>query len=245
MDGKRILYLGNNFKFRTIGTVFVLSKQINMKNILLVTLFSFATSLFGQRFGYVDTDYVLQSLPQYADAQTRLDAQAANWATEIANHQATLENLLSEFQAEKILLTKEQVAEREQQITDQRKLISDLQEQRYGPQGDIISVRRNLVKPIQDQIWNAVKTVAERRKYSFVFDKGSDLVMLYSDPKYDISEEVLRMILPEGQEPVRGAKRERNTSVNPLSSPKRNMKNIENRIKVNSNLDPKNQIKNK
>lgn len=190
--------------------------------------------MFGQRFGYVDTDYVLNSLPQYADAQQRLDMQANNWATEIENHIEQLEVMLTEFQNEKILLTKDQVAEREAEIAEKRQTIKDLQAQRYGPNGDMLSVRRNLVKPIQDQIWNAVKTVAERRKYSFVFDKGSDLVMLYSDPKYDISEEVLRMVLPEGKEPIRDAKNRRtpDNSVNPMNSNKRDLKKIDNRLKI-------------
>ena len=209
-----------------------------MKNLLLVFFFSLAVDSFGQRFGYVDTDYILNSLPQYAEAQQRLDAQAGNWAQEITNHQATLENMLSEFQSEKILLTKEQITEREKQIEDQRNRIAALQEQRYGQNGDLVSVRRNLVKPIQDQIWNAVKIVAERRKYSFVFDKGSDLVMLYSDPKYDISEEVLRMVLPEGKEPVRGVQRDRGNTTNPLNSNKRDVRKIENRIKVNQDVKP-------
>ncbi|MDO5655141.1 MAG: OmpH family outer membrane protein [Flavobacteriaceae bacterium] len=205
-----------------------------MKNLLLLLITLCTTALYGQRFGYVDTEYVLNSLPQYAEAQQNLNAQAGNWSQEIQNHQASLENMLSEFQAEKILLTKEQVSEREKQIENQRKLISDLQEKRYGPQGDLIAIRRNLVKPIQDQIWNAVKTVAERRNYSFIFDKGSDLVMLYSDPKFDVSEEVLRMVLPQGKEPVRNVPRTQNNTVNPLTDQKRDIKKIDNRIKVQS-----------
>lgn len=210
-----------------------------MKNILLLAFFTFTTLMFGQRFGYVDTDYVLKSLPQYADAQSRLDMQATNWATEIQNHKDNLDVMLTEFQSEKILLTKEQIAEREKQIEDKRLLIKNLQEKRYGPEGDLLNTRRNLVKPIQDQIWNAVKTVAERRKYSFVFDKGSDLVMLYSDPKFDVSEEVLLMVLPEGQKPVKGVQKERENTVNPLTSPKREMNTIDNRIKVQPGADQK------
>ncbi len=205
-----------------------------MKNSIVIFIFLISASMFGQRFGYVDTDYVLNSLPQYADAQQRLDMQANNWATEIENHNEQLEVMLTEFQNEKILLTKDQIVEREADIAEKRQTIKDLQAQRYGPNGDMLSVRRNLVKPIQDQIWNAVKTVAERRKYSFVFDKGSDLVMLYSDPKYDISEEVLRMVLPEGKEPIRDAKNRRalDNSVNPMNSDKRDLKKIDNRLKI-------------
>ena len=218
-----------------------------MKSSFLIVLVILSANMFGQRFGYVDTDYILNSLPQYAEEQQRLDMQAVNWASEIQNHNEELEGLLMEFQNEKILLTKDQITERETQISEKRALIKQLQEQRYGPNGDMLSVRRNLVKPIQDQIWNAVKTVAERRKYSFVFDKGSDLVMLYSDPKYDISEEVLRMVLPEGKEPIRGARQNRtqNNNSNPMNNDKRDLKKIDNRLKITKPDVNKSEIKNK
>lgn len=171
-----------------------------MKKILgLVLICSLSLTVYSQRFGYLDTEYVLNSLPQYTDAQNRVDIQAKNWQQEIEGKQNTLEKMRIAFQNEKILLTKDQIAEREKQIEDSEKEITDLKEKRYGPTGDMLTTRRNLVKPIQDQIWNAVKKVAERRKYSFIFDKGSDLVILYSDPKFDISEEVLRMLLPKGK----------------------------------------------
>lgn len=216
-----------------------------MKNSLLIIVLFLSASVFSQRFGYVDTDYVLNSLPQYADAQQRLDAQANNWANEIQTHNEQLETMLLEFQNEKILMTKEQISDKELEISEKRTIIKDLQEQRYGPNGDMLNVRRNLVKPIQDQIWNAVKTVAERRKYSFVFDKGSDLVMLYSDPTYDISEEVLRMVLPQGKEPVRGTKQNQmrnNVDSNPMNSNKRGVRNIDNRLKIDKTPEVKSQV---
>lgn len=228
--------------------IFVNSNLPKMKNIFLIIVLSLSASLFGQRFGYVDTEYVLNSLPQYADAQQRLDAQANNWANEIQSHNEELEAMLLEFQNEKILMTKEQIADKETEIAEKRLLIKELQEQRYGPNGDMLNVRRNLVKPIQDQIWNAVKTVAERRKYSFVFDKGSDLVMLYSDPTYDISEEVLRMVLPQGQEPVRGTRQNQNradSKDNPMNQQKRNIKNIDNRLKIDKAPDALKTVENK
>lgn len=227
--------------------IFVNSNLPKMKNLLLIFVICLSASVYGQRFGYVDTDYVLNSLPQYADAQQRLEVQANNWANEIQSHTETLEAMLLEFQTEKILMTKEQIAERENEIAEKRTLIKELQEQRYGPNGDMLNVRRNLVKPIQDQIWNAVKTVAERRKYSFVFDKGSDLVMLYSDPTYDISEEVLRMVLPQGQEPVRGNRQnqKRANSENPMNQQKRDIKNIDNRLKIERTPQVERAVENK
>lgn len=189
-----------------------------MKKLLgLLLICILSVTVYGQRFGYVDTEYVLNSLPQYTDAQSRVDLQAKNWQQEIESKQNILEKMRIAFQNEKVLLTKDQITEREKQIEDAEIEITELKEKRYGPTGDLLITRRNLVKPIQDQIWNAVKKVAERRKYSFVFDKGSDLVMLYSDPKFDISEEVIRMLLPKGKNKNRidGKSRQRN---NPSSA---------------------------
>ncbi|MBV7441199.1 OmpH family outer membrane protein [Weeksellaceae bacterium TAE3-ERU29] len=159
----------------------------------LISIFSFA-----QRFGYVDTDYVLENLPSYRTAQQQLQTQAENWAKEIENHQTQLEKMQQELEAERILLTKEKIQEREEKIVEKKEEIKKLQDKRYGPKGDMISSRMNLVKPIQDQVFNAVNKVAKKRNYSFIFDKANgDLIMLYSDPKYDISEEVLRTLAPD------------------------------------------------
>lgn len=155
-------------------------------------------SIFAQRFGYVDSDYILENLPSYQSAQKKLEMQATNWAKEIENHQNQLDEMISDFENEKILLTEEKIKERKEKIEKKQEEITKLQEKRYGPQGDMINTRRNLVKPIQDQIFNAVNKVAKKRNYSFVFDKANgDLVMLVSDPKYDISEEVLKVLAPD------------------------------------------------
>ncbi len=164
-------------------------------------LFSFVLLLTGllqaQRFGYVDTDYILENLPQYQQAQSQLDNRAGQWKNEIEQKQTALEDMLVEFENEKILLTDEQLKTRQNEIETKREELKQLNEKRYGPNGDLLKARQSLVKPIQDQVYNAVKKVADRRKYNFVFDKGSDLLLLYSDPKFDISEEVLRLLLPD------------------------------------------------
>ncbi|MRI62572.1 OmpH family outer membrane protein [Ornithobacterium rhinotracheale] len=161
-------------------------------------LFFLSVVTFAQRFGYVDTDYVLSNLPAYANAQKQLENQALNWAKEIENQQGVLEQMSQELETERILLPKEKVQEREAKINEKREEIKKLQLKRYGPNGDMINARKNLVKPIQDQIYNAVDKVAKRRNYSFVFDKANgDLIMIYSDPKFDISEEVLKTLAPD------------------------------------------------
>ncbi|MBS7334175.1 MAG: OmpH family outer membrane protein [Weeksellaceae bacterium] len=163
----------------------------------VVVFLGLVGSVSAQKFCYVDTQYILENLPEYTNSQNRLKTQTENWQKEIEAKQENLTKVQAAFEAEKILLTAEQVKEQEKKIADELKAIKDLQEKRYGPTGDLVFMRRALVKPIQDQIYNATKQVADKRGYSFVFDKGSDLIMIYTDPKFDISREVLNILKPE------------------------------------------------
>lgn len=169
----------------------------NMKNLILFILFFGVTlPLSAQRFGYVDTDYILENLPQYNQAQQRLKTQTEQWNQEIQNRQETLNKRQADFLNEKVLLTEDQIKKEQNEIDTELAEIQQLQEKRYGQEGDLIKLRKALVKPIQDQVWIAVKEVAERRNYGFIFDKGSDLIMVYTDPKFDISREVLLQLNP-------------------------------------------------
>lgn len=168
-----------------------------MKNLILTILFfALALPVSAQRFGYVDTDYILENLPQYTQAQQRLKAQTEQWNQEIQNRQETLKKRQADFMNEKVLLTEEQAKKEQEDLDFEAKQILELQEKRYGQDGDLIRLRKSLVKPIQDQVWAAVKEVAEKRNYGFVFDKASDLIMVYTDPKFDISREVLLKLNP-------------------------------------------------
>lgn len=168
-----------------------------MKNLILTILFfALALPASAQRFGYVDTDYILENLPQYTQAQQRLKAQTEQWNQEIQNRQETLKKRQADFMNEKVLLTEEQAKKEQEDLDFEAKQILELQEKRYGQDGDLIRLRKSLVKPIQDQVWAAVKEVAEKRNYGFVFDKASDLIMVYTDPKFDISREVLLKLNP-------------------------------------------------
>ena len=152
--------------------------------------------LFAQKFCYVDTQFILESLPEYTNSQNRLKTQTESWQKELEVKQENLAKVQASFEAEKILLTPDQIKDQEKKIAEEIKAIKELQEKRYGPNGDLVFMRRALVKPIQDQIYNATKQVADKRGYGFVFDKGSDLVMIYTDPKFDISREVLNVLVP-------------------------------------------------
>lgn len=168
-----------------------------MRNFIIIITFILGISqVNAQRFGYVDSDYILENLPSYNQAQQRLKVQTQQWNQEIQNRQDALNKRQVDFLNEKILLTEEQIKKEQSEIDAEIVAIRDLQEKRYGQNGDLINLRRSLVKPIQDQIWNAVKQVAEKRNYGFIFDKGSDLIMVYTDPKFDISREVLLILNP-------------------------------------------------
>lgn len=168
-----------------------------MKNLFIfILLIGLSSPMTAQRFGYVDTDYILENLPQYTQAQQRLKTQTEQWNQEIENRQNVLSKRQADFLNEKVLLTEEQIKKEQEEIDAEIIAIKELQEKRYGQGGDLIKLRQSLVKPIQDQVWNAVKSVAEKRNYGFIFDKGSDLIMVYTDPKFDISREVLLMLNP-------------------------------------------------
>ena len=168
-----------------------------MRNLFLTLLFCVTLiPLSAQRFGYVDTDYILDNLPQYNQAQKTLQNQTSQWSKEIQNRQEAVNKRQADFLNEKVLLTEDQIKKEEADIDQEIKDIKELQEKRYGQNGDLIRLRKSLVKPIQDQVWIAVKQVAEKRNYGFIFDKGSDLIMVYTDPKFDISREVLLELNP-------------------------------------------------
>ena len=163
----------------------------------IVVLCGFFTTLSAQKFCYVDTQYILENLPEYNSSQNRLKSQTEAWQKEIEAKQEAYNKALANFEAEKILLTPDQIKDGEKKLVDELAAIKMIQDKRYGPDGDLVKLRRSLVKPIQDQIYNATKQVADKRGYSFVFDKGSDLIMIYTDPKFDISREVLNTLKPE------------------------------------------------
>ena len=167
---------------RTRRLLFVLS-------ILLIGL-----SANAQRWAYVDTEYILQKLPKYREAQSQLDKMARDWQKEIDTEIRTYKNYALSLENERVLLTKDLIEERELQIKDKLIEIEKLQQKRFGAEGDLITQRKQLVKPIQDQVFNAVQAIAKKKRYDAVFDKSSDLIMLYYNKKYDISDKVLEKI---------------------------------------------------
>ncbi|MBJ6369343.1 OmpH family outer membrane protein [Snuella sp. CAU 1569] len=164
---------------------------------LLITLFISSYSLHAQRgvrIGYIDTEYILENVSEYQQATEQLNDKAQKWKNEIEVKLSEVEQKRKDLSNEKALLTKELVEEREEDIYFEEKEILDYQQKRFGPNGDLMLQKKQLMQPIQDQIFAAVQDIAASRKYDFIFDKSADVVMLYSAKQFDLSEQILRSI---------------------------------------------------
>ena len=155
--------------------------------LLVVSLLSQA-----QKFAYVDSKYILSHIPEYQQAQAEINKLSSQWQKDIENKYETIAKLETSLQAEKILLTDEMKQKREQEIANKRQEAKDMQKSKFGINGELFKKREELVKPIQDQIYEAIQEVASTSALMVVFDKASDSNMLYTNPKHDISDKVLK-----------------------------------------------------
>ena len=167
-----------------------------IKNILLVAVFTIASASasFAQKYAFVDTEYILSKLPDYSAAQKQLDMISVQWQKEIEAKYEEIDKLYKAYQAEQILLTEEMKRKRENEIITKEKEAKELQKQRFGVDGDLFLKRQELVKPIQDKVYNAIQELATKEKLAVVFDKSGSLTMLYSNAKYDKSDAILEAI---------------------------------------------------
>ncbi len=148
----------------------------------------------AQKFAYVDTDYILKNIPAYESAQEQLEIMSKDWQSEIESQYADVEKMYKEYQAEKVLLTEEMKQKREEEIVQKEKQVKELQKKYFGAEGDLYKKRQELIKPIQDDVFNAIKELASSGSYAVIFDAAGGASMLYSDPKYDKSDDVLQKL---------------------------------------------------
>lgn len=163
----------------------------------------------GVRIGYIDTEYILQNVPEYNEASSQLESKVQKWKGEIDQRLSQVNQKKKQLEGERILLTKELLAEREEDLAFEEKEILDYQQKRFGPNGDLMIQKQQLIQPVQDQIFAAVQEIAKNKKYDFVFDKSADVVMLYSANRFDISEQVLRSITRSSKRKQATSKKER------------------------------------
>jgi Skp family chaperone for outer membrane proteins len=180
-----------------------------MKKTVLLFLFLSTSIAFSQsrgiRIGFIDMEYILEKVPNYAEAKNQLEIKAQKWKQEIESKKNEINKLKEDLKVERPLLTKELIEEREEEINYQETELLEYQQNRFGPKGDLIVQKSVLVKPIQDQVFTIVQDIAEQKKYDFIFDKSSDMTMLFAAERFDISDQVVRQL-------VRAEKREQLTS---------------------------------
>ena len=178
----------------------IFSKHTYVKLKISLSAFLFCALLVSaqrtqQRIAYIDMEYILENVPEYLDAQNTLDSKVTKWRGELDKLSRYIEKLKTDLANERAILTQDLIQEKEDEITLKQQELRRLESLYFGPNGDMFLLRKQLVKPVQDQVYNSVQNIATRRNYDFVFDKSSELVMLYSNKKHDISELVLNSIV--------------------------------------------------
>lgn len=171
-----------------------------MKRVILFIVFVlfFSSGINAQKFAYVDTDYILASLPDYANAKKQLNDISLKWQKEIEEKLAELDKMYKDYQVEKILLSEEMRAKKEEEIIKKEQEVKELQKKRFGQDGDLFKKQQELIKPIQDKVYNAIVEISETKGYGMVFDKAGTTTVIYSQKRYDISDDVIKAM---GYEP--------------------------------------------
>lgn len=159
---------------------------------LAIILLTVAGS-FAQRIAFVDTDYILKQIPEYIDAQKKLDDLSAQWEKDIQTKYTEIDLLYKKFQAEQVLLTEEMRQQRQKEIVDKETAVKNYQKEKFGYNGELFQKRQELIKPIQDRVYDEVQKLATAKSYNIILDKSSANI-LYGDEKYDLSDEILKSL---------------------------------------------------
>ncbi len=158
---------------------------------VILTIFAVAPAAYGQKYAFVDTEYILDNIPEFQDAQEELNGMSTKWQKEIEAAYAEVEEMYKKYQAEAVLLPDDVKRKREDAIVEKEKKVKEMQRQYFGPEGELFKKRQELIQPIQEKVFNAIETVATTRNFAFVFDKAGGMTLLYGNPKFDISDDVL------------------------------------------------------
>ncbi|MGE0568762.1 MAG: OmpH family outer membrane protein [Bacteroidia bacterium] len=168
-----------------------MKKGLRIMLVLLVGAISIGCAQPAAKFGYVDTEYILSKIPEYKAAQAELDKMSVHWQKEIEEKYQEIDKLYKAYQADAVLLTDDMKKKRENEIVNKEKEAKELQKSRFGVDGELFKKRIELVKPIQDKVYNAIKAVAEKSGLGFILDKSGQISIMYANPKYDKSDDVL------------------------------------------------------
>ena len=167
-----------------------------MKKLILSVIATtiLALSMYAQRYAIIDTKYILDKIPDYKEAQKKLDLSSEQWQKEIEAKQAALDAMYRNFEAEQVMLSESLRKKREDELFNKEKELRDLQKRRFGFEGDLFRRRQELIKPIQDKVYNAIQKLAVERQYDFILDKSEGITVIFADPKLDKSDDVLKVL---------------------------------------------------
>ncbi len=160
---------------------------------MVLLSFAFAKAQRGIRVGYVDMEYILENVPEYQKASEQLEQKMQSWKVEIEQMEADIKKMESSLKNERVLLTKELIEEREEEIDIKRTQLAEYQQKRFGAQGDFIKQKQQLIQPVQDQVFNEMQKIGEQKKYDMILER-SETTMLYSADRHDLSDDVLKAI---------------------------------------------------
>lgn len=158
----------------------------------------------AQKFAYVNTDYILENMKEFKEAQAKLDEMARQWQEELEKMYAEVDRMYKEYQAEMVLLTQEMRRKREEEITAKERQIKEFQKSKFGVDGELTQKRKELIRPIQEKVWKAISQIAKERNYDFIFDIAGNSPLIYYNPRYDLSDEVLKKLGIEVEEKEEG-----------------------------------------
>lgn len=162
--------------------------------LLLVAVILCGNASFAQKYAYVDTEYILNNIPTYNTAQKQIEQISQQYQKELEGMRAELDKIYKNYQSEAVSLSNEQKRKREDVIISKEKEYKQLQRQYFGPEGELFKKQQSLIEPIQEGIYNAIQTIATQEGYAVIFDKSSGANMVYTNPKYDLSDEVLQTL---------------------------------------------------
>jgi outer membrane protein len=153
--------------------------------------FATASAAMAQRLAFVDSDYILKHMPEYASAQRQLEALSAQWQKEVDQRYQEIDRLYKAYQADEVLMTPDMKKRRQAEIDDKEKTAKDFQRQKFGPDGELTQKSNAAIKPIQDKMTKAIQAIAESEDIDMIFDKNSEVMMLFANPRYDKSADVI------------------------------------------------------
>jgi outer membrane protein len=178
------------------GAIFVHLTSMNylLRFLTIAVLLCSAIPLTAQRFAYVNTEYILNGLPDYAAARKQLDEVSVKWQKEIEEKLAEVDKAYRDYQVERILLSEEMRIRREEEIIGKEREVKELQRKRFGQGGDLFKKQEELIKPIQDKVFEAIAEIAESKGFAMVFDKAGSTTIIYSGKRFDISDDVIKQL---------------------------------------------------